>query len=169
MIIQTNTSDPYLRTCTTQLKHIYSDIPLGLPFAPDARGRGSSILTTVATEWKEGREYNIIIFSLGFHIHSHIKPSDSKLNVTDQSYANYLAPRLMEGLDNIRSVYKFSGLEYHTLIYNTDNIPHSNCQAQYGKGPQENLDRREEIMNLNKDSNYMWNKEFGLEDHIIHV
>ena len=169
MIIQTNTSDQYLRTCASQLQHKMSDIPLGLPLPPQSRGRGNSILTTVANEWKEGRHYDIIIFSLGFHIHGLIKPDNSKLNVTDQSYADYLSPRLMEQLDNIRSIYKFSGLEYPTLIYKTDNMPHSNCQAQYGKGPQEELDNREGIMNLNKDSKYMWNKEFGLEDHIIHA
>jgi len=169
MIIQTNISDEYLRTCTSQLKHIFSDMPLGLPLPPESRGRGSSILTTVANEWKAGRHYDIILFSLGFHLHRYIKPEDSKLNITDQSYADYLAPRLMEEVDSIRSIYKFSGLEYPTLIYKTDNMPHSNCQAQYGRGPQEKLDNREGIMNLNKNSKYMWNKEFGTEDHVIHA
>lgn len=132
MIYQTNTTDINIWSCKDRIKFIYADIPLGRPL--EHRGRGFSILHTVVKELKKYIFHDIILFTSGFHLHHKIELLDIEMKEANESFGEYLTPRIIEQLDIINSLYRDEGKKLPLIIYKTDNSPHSNCDDRIDKG-----------------------------------
>lgn len=195
MIHQTNTSDIYLWECQKRITFMMSDYLLSFPTqASGQRGRGKSLLHLVTDEVFAGRFYDIIMFSLGFHIVSKVKYEEYNLNVSDHSIGGYMVPRILEQIDMIRDLYSERGKPAPLMVYKTDNVPHHNCKPASGydlsnktlfnflktdkkihfqtenqNQPDHSLANRSNLVGWNSKALFNWNVNFIMQDHFVHA
>ena len=166
MIAQTHWGDIALKNCLKRLHFTMSDS--FLTGKKGFTGRGHTILHEVLDRlYLQHIHYDYIVFG---SFHNHARPGDDSLSLKDDSFGNYLIPKLKEQLANIRRIYESQGFPPPKFIYKTTSVPHANCESSFGKGPDASLFNKSKFLSLNQEGlghKYNWNEALNFDDRLI--
>lgn len=113
-------------------------------------------------------DFDILVFSYGYHAHEVEAPGDKSKPIEDESYSNHFTVRLREALQEIRRGRMAAHGLPLSVVYKTENMAHSGCD--HFKAPDNALLNRERLERLSSagvGKKYHWSDEFHLEDRLI--
>lgn len=113
-------------------------------------------------------DFDILIFSYGYHAHEVEAPGDTAKSIDDESYSNYFTVHLRQMIQEIRKTRMMMYKQPTVVIYKTENMAHSSCEKY--KKPENSLldrDKLERLSNVGLGKKYHWSQEFHLEDRLI--